>query len=82
MAKTLSIRIFKDGVKSFTTLETLTNYELGTQGNIKRIKTALEQKYIMDFLGPQPEFINLLFKLWQVKFFNQWLLINPHLPPR
>ncbi|KXK23986.1 MAG: hypothetical protein UZ12_BCD005002226 [Bacteroidetes bacterium OLB12] len=58
------MRAFKDGVKSFTTLETLTNYELGTQGNIKRIKTALEQKDIMDFSGPQPEFIDPLFEIW------------------
>jgi hypothetical protein len=58
------MRAFKDGVKGFTTPETLLNYELGTQGNIKRIKTALAQKDIMDFHGKDPEFIDPLFELW------------------
>lgn len=58
------MRAFKAGVKSFTTPETLLKYELGTQGNIKRIKTALAQKDIMDFHGKDPEFIDPLFGLW------------------
>jgi len=63
------LRAFKDGVRSFTTLETLTNYELGTQGNIKRIKAALEQKDIMDFFGKEPEFVDPVFELWFRKNF-------------
>ncbi len=58
------LKAFNDGVKSFTTMETLIKYELGTQGNIKRIKAALEQKDIVDFAGKQPEFIDPLFGLW------------------
>jgi uncharacterized protein len=58
------LRAFKDGVTSFTTLDTLTKYELGTQGNIKRIKAALEQKDIMDFFGKRPELVDPLFELW------------------
>lgn len=58
------MRAFKDGVKSFTMMETLVNYELGTQGNIKRIKAALEQKDIMDFLDKKPEFVDPLFDIW------------------
>jgi len=58
------MRAFNDGVKNFTALDTLVNYQLGTQGNIKRIKTALEQKDIMDFIGYEPEFIDPLFEIW------------------
>jgi hypothetical protein len=58
------MRAFNDGVKNFTALDTLVNYQLGTQGNIKRIKTALEQKDIMDFIGHEPEFIDPLFEIW------------------
>lgn len=58
------MRAYKDGVKSFTMMETLIKYELGTQGNIKRIKAALEHKDIMDFFDRKPEFVDPLFELW------------------
>lgn len=53
-----------DGVKQFTSKESLDNYNLGSQGNINRIKSALENKEILDLWGNDIEFIDPLFKIW------------------
>ncbi|MEZ5197239.1 MAG: hypothetical protein R2764_12810 [Bacteroidales bacterium] len=51
-------------VEQFTSKETLKNYNLGSQGNIARIKSALENKEILDLWGESMEFIDPLFKIW------------------
>lgn len=53
-----------DGVERFTTLETLHKYDLGSSSNIKRIKTALESKEVIDLMEPKIDFVDPLFKLW------------------
>ncbi len=58
------LQAFMNGVREFTSQETLRSYELGSQGNIKRIRTALEQKDILDFLHKEPQFVDPLFELW------------------
>ena len=58
-----------DGVDKFSSKNTLYKYNLGTQGNIKRIKVALENKEIIDRWGPKIEFVDPLFKIWFGKVF-------------
>jgi hypothetical protein len=53
-----------EGVTQFSSKEVLSNYDLGAQSNIKRIKTALENREIIDLWGDKIEFIDPLFKLW------------------
>ena len=53
-----------EGVQQLSSAETIKQYSLGTSANVLRIKTALEQKEIIDFLGEQPEFIDPIFELW------------------
>ena len=56
-------------VQQFSSRETLTNYNLGSQGNVKRIKTALEKKEVIDLWGAKIEFMDPLFRLWFVKVY-------------
>lgn len=58
------LRAMADNIDKFSSSETLMNYHLGSQGNIKRIKKALENKEIIDLWGHQIQFIDPLFKLW------------------
>lgn len=51
-------------VEQLSAAETIQTYGLGTSANVLRIKAALEQKEIIDFLGKQPEFIDPVFELW------------------
>jgi hypothetical protein len=67
------LRALADKVDKFSSSETLIDYKLGTQGNIKRIKKALENKEIIDLWGKQIEFIDPLFRLW----FKSVYMINP-----
>lgn len=39
-------------------------YNLGTSANVNRIKKALEQKEVLDLMGPYPECLDPLFELW------------------
>ncbi|MCI0550939.1 MAG: ATP-binding protein, partial [Anaerolineae bacterium] len=58
------LKAFTDGVREFTSSVTLRDYHLGASSNIARIRTALEQKEILDFFGKEPEFVDPLFELW------------------
>ena len=58
------LRALADNVGKFSSVETLMNYHLGSQGNIKRIKKTLENKEIIDLWGSQIKFLDPLFKLW------------------
>jgi hypothetical protein len=58
-----------DGVEKFSSKKTLDSYNLGTQGNINRIRIALENKEIIDMWGPKIEFVDPLFKIWFGKIF-------------
>ena len=61
------LRAFVKGVKQFSSQETLSLYRLGSQGNIKRIKEALENKEVLDLWGNKIEFIDPLFGIWFVE---------------
>ena len=60
-----------DNVQQLSAAETLRNYNLGTSANVLRIKSALEQKEVLDFMNSYPEFIDPLFESWMKKiYFN------------
>ena len=48
----------------FNSKELLDRYQLGTSGNIGRIKTALLGKEIIDITGKKVEILDPIFKLW------------------
>ena len=58
------LKAITNDVKQFSSKETLSMYNLGSQGNIKRLKSALENKEVLDFWGKKIEFIDPLFKIW------------------
>ncbi len=54
-----------DGVTSeFTRKENLERYQLGTSANIRRLKTSLENKELIDISGKTVSFNDPVFKLW------------------
>lgn len=53
-----------DGVEQLSSAETLKKYKLGTSANVVKIKSMLEQREIIDFMGSSPEFIDPMFELW------------------
>lgn len=53
-----------EGVVQFSSKHTLRKYNLGSQGNIRTMRLALEQKEILDFWGKKIEFLDPLFKIW------------------
>ncbi len=63
------LKALADGVSKFSTKETLTTYDLGTQGNITRIKSSLENSEIIDLWGDKIEFIDPLFRLWFIQIY-------------
>ncbi|WP_298645779.1 ATP-binding protein [uncultured Proteiniphilum sp.] len=53
------------GVTSeFTRSENLVRYQLGTSANIRRLKTSLENKELIDISGKTVSFNDPIFKLW------------------
>ena len=60
-----------DGVSQLSSNKNLKTYKLGTSANVIRIKTALENKEIIDYTGSEIEFNDPLFKLWlQKRYFK------------
>jgi hypothetical protein len=53
-----------NNVKQFSSANTLREYQLGTSGNVNRIKESLVKKEIIDITANYIEFIDPLFKLW------------------
>jgi len=58
------LRTILAGEKALTSKEVINKYQLGTPGNIQRLKQSLESKEIIDFFEKQPEFIDPFFELW------------------
>jgi len=63
------LKALVNGVEQFSSGEVLSTYKLGSQGNIKRLKSALENKEILDFWTNKIEFIDPLFRIWFVEDF-------------
>lgn len=53
-----------NGETSFSSQEVLKNYRLGTSANLKKIKSALLSKEIIDIQGKTIEILDPVFKLW------------------
>lgn len=51
-------------VEQLSSAETLKKFNPGTSANVLRIKQALEQKEVLDFFGPYPQFTDPFFELW------------------
>ena len=45
------------------------HFGLGTSGNVNRIKQALQDKDLLDFTGPQVEWLDPLFRIWLAQRF-------------
>lgn len=63
------LKALSNGVISFTSMETLKKFDLGSVSNIRRIREALIQKEIIDIFPGKPEFLDPLYKLWFLKNF-------------
>ncbi|MEO6303704.1 MAG: ATPase, partial [Bacteroidia bacterium] len=57
------------GAHQLSSKETMQEYKLGTSANVIRIKEGLENKEVIDTVGPTIEFIDPLFKLWLQKIY-------------
>ena len=53
-----------NGEEQFTSQKVINGYNLGSSGNIKRIKEALANKEIIDFLDKEPLFNDPSFEIW------------------
>jgi AAA+ ATPase superfamily predicted ATPase len=61
------LRAIANNDKHLSSKENIQKYNLGTAGNIPRIKEALENKEIIDFFENKPAFIDPLFQYWFTK---------------
>ncbi|RNC65487.1 ATP-binding protein [Proteiniphilum sp. X52] len=63
-----------DGESAFTSRKVLQNYRLGTSGNLKKIKSALSSKEIIDIQEKKIEILDPIFKLWlKEDYFRNYL---------
>ena len=58
------LRAVIDGETAFTSQENLRKYRLGSSANVKKIKTALIAREIIDISLQQVEILDPIFKLW------------------
>lgn len=63
------LRALSDEVTQFSSVEILKKYNLGTSGNIKKIKNALEEREVVDFFETKPIFNDPAFALWLKNYF-------------
>jgi hypothetical protein len=61
------LKALADGVTSFTKRAVLSDYDLGSSANVKRIKEALQNKEIIDVFGKEVQFNDPMFELWLKK---------------
>ena len=63
-------------IDQFTAAENLRKYKLGTAGNVKRIREALENKEFIDTTAGKPEFLDPLFRQWLQKIYFKSLFLQ------
>jgi polyhydroxyalkanoate synthesis regulator phasin len=56
----------------FTTSDVLQRYHLGSSANVAKIKSALEQKEVIDTMEPTIQFSDPIYKIW----FKKFMVIN------
>lgn len=64
------LRAVIDKEEKISSKQSIRKYNLGTPGNIPRIKKAIEKKEIIDFFEKEPNFIDPLFQYWFAKNFK------------
>lgn len=64
------LRAVIDKEEKISSKQSIRKYNLGTPGNIQRIKKAIENKEIIDFFEKEPNFIDPLFQYWLAKNFK------------
>jgi hypothetical protein len=52
----------------FTTADVLQRYRLGSSANVSKIKRALEQKEVIDTMGPAIQFSDPIYRIWFKKY--------------
>lgn len=55
--------------KNLSSKSQITNYNLGSSANIQKIKQALENKEILDFLSSEVSFNDPLYASWLIKYY-------------
>jgi uncharacterized protein len=65
------LKALLEGVKQFSSKDTLENYNLGTSPNINRIKKALESKEIIDIRSNELTLLDPMYKSWlETRYFK------------
>lgn len=72
------LKAMLDDIEQFTSSEVLKKYKLGTAGNVKRIREALENKEIIDTSEQKMSFQDPIFKLWVKRIFLRRSLQTTH----
>lgn len=63
------LKALLEGVEQLSSKEALIAYQLGTSGNVNRIKEALVSKEVIDVLSERPEFLDPMYKLWLARYY-------------
>lgn len=59
-----------DGVRNFSSVDTLSRYRLGTSGNIRIMKNALKKRDLIEVSGSVVDIQDPVFKQWILKVYN------------
>ena len=65
------LKALSEGVEQFYKKKIMKKYDLGSVGNIKRVKEALEAKEVVDFFEGRAQFLDPAFALWFKKYYLQ-----------
>ena len=60
-----------EGVRNFSSTETLQRYQLGTSGNIRILKDALKKRDLIEITGKEIEMQDPILKRWIVQEYNK-----------
>jgi AAA+ ATPase superfamily predicted ATPase len=58
------LKAVMNGEPQLSGQEVIRKYKLGSSANVAKIKRVMEEREILDFWNPYPEFIDPFFKLW------------------
>jgi hypothetical protein len=63
------LRALTDKIDQLSSQKTILDYQLGTSGNVVKIKKALINKEIIDFQGSETSFLDPLYKFWLREYY-------------
>ena len=64
------LRAICDGVRNYSSVDTLSRYRLGTSGNIRIMKNALKKRDLIEVSGSIVDIQDPVFKQWILKVYN------------